>query len=270
MAQATEKIKVIKLPAASIRTFEQVANHIRRNIASGVLKPGDKLAPERDMAKQFEVGRNAVREALRDLEGKGIVRLEKGRGGGTFVRPPNASRVTHALSDLVDGGSISLSDLTEARVLFMELVVQLASQRATESDFAALEKNIEETEEYTKAGNMELRIESIGKFYTLVAESTGNSVLVLMATSLSAIVRRLLDQAVDSPRRGLSTTIASRRRFLRFLRAGKVDKAIAELSDHLVTLHQTLVRFTDELRKNEAAAKRSSDRSGRKTQRSRS
>ena len=47
----------------------------------------------------------------------------------------------------------------------------------------------------------------------------------------------LLDKAVDSRRRGLSTTVASRRRFLRFLRAGEVDKAIAELSDHLVTLH---------------------------------
>jgi GntR family transcriptional repressor for pyruvate dehydrogenase complex len=267
MAQTTEKIVAAKFPAPSIRAFEQVANQIRQSIASGALKPGDKLAPERDMAKQFEVGRNAIREALRDLEGKGIVRLEKGRGGGAFVRPPNASRVTHALSDLVDGGSISLSDLTQARVLFMELVVKLASEHATESDFAALEKNIEETEEFTKAGNAELRIESIGKFYTLVAEATGNSVLVLMATSLSAIVRRLLDRAVDSHRRGLPTTVASRRRFLRFLRAGEVDKAIAELSDHLVTLHRSLVRFTEELRK-EAGAKPSSGRTGRKRQRS--
>jgi len=149
----------------------------------------------------------------------------------------------------------------------MELVVKLASEHATESDFAALEKNIEETEEFTKAGNAELRIESIGKFYTLVAEATGNSVLVLMATSLSAIVRRLLDKAVDSRRRGLPTTVASRRRFLRFLRAGEVDKAIAELSDHLVTLHRSLVRFTEEMRKKEAAAKPSS---GRKSPRSRS
>jgi GntR family transcriptional repressor for pyruvate dehydrogenase complex len=267
MTQTSEKIAATKLTAPSLRAFEQVANHIRQSIASGTLKPGDKLAPERDMAKQFEVGRNAIREALRDLEGKGIVRLEKGRGGGAFVRPPNASRVTHALSDLVDGGSISLSDLTQARVLFMEVVVRLASEHATESDFAALEKNIEETEEFTKAGNAELRIESIGKFYTLIAEATGNSVLVLMATSLSAIVRRLLDKAVDSDRRGLPTTVASRRRFLRFLRAGDVDKAIAELNDHLVTLHRSLVRFTEELRKKEADAKAPA---GRKSRRSRS
>jgi GntR family transcriptional regulator, transcriptional repressor for pyruvate dehydrogenase complex len=82
MTQATEKITAAKFTVPSLRTFEQVANHIRKKILSGALKPGDKLAPERDMAKQFEVGRNAIREALRDLESKGIVRLEKGRGGG--------------------------------------------------------------------------------------------------------------------------------------------------------------------------------------------
>jgi len=57
---------------------------------------------------------------------------------------------------------------------------------------------------------------------------------------------------------------------LRFLRAGEVDKAIAELSDHLVTLHRSLVRFTEEQRKKEAATKRSSGSTGRKRQRSRS
>src|SRR5882757_2620706 len=261
MTQATEAVKATRGSTPPIRTFETVANHIRHRIAIGALKPGDKLAPERDMATQFKVGRNAIREALRDLEGKGILRLEKGRSGGAFVRPPNASRVTHAITDLMDGGSISLSDLTEARVLFMETVVKLACERATESDFAALEKNIEETEEFTKAGNAELRIERIGQFYTLLAESTGNSVLVLMATSLSTIVRRLLDQAAEPHRRGLPTTVASRRRFLRFLRAGQVDKAIAELSDHLVKLHQTLVRFLEDLEKQAAATKRSPGKS---------
>jgi DNA-binding GntR family transcriptional regulator len=113
-------------------------------------------------------------------------------------------------------------------------------------------KNIEETVEFTKSGNVELRIERIGQFYTLVAESTGNSVLVLRATSLSAIVRRLLDQAADSHVRHLPTTVASRRRFLRFLRAGEVNKVIAELGDHLIKLRQSLVLFMEELQKKAA------------------
>jgi GntR family transcriptional repressor for pyruvate dehydrogenase complex len=261
MAQAREPVKATKARAAKIRGFENVAGQIRQRIVTGALKPGDKLAPERELAIQFKVGRNAIREALRDLEGKGILRLEKGRNGGAFVRPPNASRVTHAISDLVDGGSISLSDLTEARVLFMELIVKLACDRATDADFAALEKNIEETEEFTKSGNAELRIERIGQFYTLLAESTGNSVLVLIATSLSAIVRRLLDQAAEARQRSLPTTVASRRRFVGLLRAGQVDKAIAELSDHLAKLHRSLVLVLKRPGKKSASAKRASSKS---------
>lgn len=263
MARSSETVKAIRTTAPSIRGFEQVAGQIRQRIASGSLRPGDKLAPERELAIQFKVGRNAIREALRDLEGKGILRLEKGRSGGAFVRPPNASRITHAISDLVDGGSISLSDLTEARLLFMDMVVSLACERATETDFAAMEKNIEETEEYTKADNTELRSERISEFYTLVAEATGNTVLVLMTTSLSAIVRRLLDHTPGARRKSLPTTVPSRRRFVRLLRARQVDKAITELNDHLMTLHQTLARLREGLEKKQAVAKRALGRSGK-------
>jgi GntR family transcriptional regulator, transcriptional repressor for pyruvate dehydrogenase complex len=263
MTRPPESVKAVRTARPSIRGFEQVAGDIRQKIAAGALRPGDKLLPERELAIQFKVGRNAIREALRDLEGKGILRLEKGRSGGAFVRPPNASRITHAISDLVDGGSISLSDLTEARVLFMEMVVRLACERAAEPDFAAMEKNIEETEEFTKAGNVELRVERISQFYTLVAESTGNSVLVLMATALSAIVRRLLDQTPEARRRILVTTVASRRRFLRLLRAHQVNKAIAELNDHLARLHQSLAKQLEEPEKRQPVAKRSFGRPGK-------
>src|ERR1700753_3110501 len=119
MTRPPESVKAVRTARPSIRGFEQVAGDIRQKIAAGALRPGDKLLPERELAIQFKVGRNAIREALRDLEGKGILRLEKGRSGGAFVRPPNARQITHAISDLVDGGSISLSDLTEARLLFM-------------------------------------------------------------------------------------------------------------------------------------------------------
>jgi len=73
-----------------IRTFEQVANYTQQSVASGALKPGDKLAPERGLATQFKVGRNAIHQALRDLERKGILRLEKGRSGPGF-RPSETS-----------------------------------------------------------------------------------------------------------------------------------------------------------------------------------
>ena len=234
-------------PAKAGRAFEGIAARIRGDVAAGLLKPGDKLPPERDLARQFQVGRNAVREALRDLEGKGILRLEQGRSGGAFVRPANASRVTHALVDMIDIGSVTVGDPNDGGGAVIDLVVGLACERATEADFDRLERNVDETEEFTRAGLIRERTERLGQFYTLLAEATGNVVLAILATSLSSIVRRILDQVPDSGRSMLMTTVPSRRRFMRHLRARDAERARRELDDHLRRLHRSLVEFAAEL-----------------------
>jgi DNA-binding FadR family transcriptional regulator len=50
------------------RVFEEICDQIRRRLASGALKPGDKLPAERDRARELKVSRPAVREALGTLE----------------------------------------------------------------------------------------------------------------------------------------------------------------------------------------------------------
>ena len=56
------------------RTFEEICERIREQLALGVLKPGDKLPRERDLAEQLGVSRNVLREALRSLEMAGLLR----------------------------------------------------------------------------------------------------------------------------------------------------------------------------------------------------
>ena len=68
------------------RTFEEICGSIREQLALGVLKPGDKLPRERDLAEQLGVSRNVLREALRSLEMAGLLRLQKGVKGGAFIQ----------------------------------------------------------------------------------------------------------------------------------------------------------------------------------------
>jgi len=60
--------KAIFTPIKSKRAFEEVSSRIKELIFEGVLKPGDKVSSEGELAKQFNVGRQTVREALRILE----------------------------------------------------------------------------------------------------------------------------------------------------------------------------------------------------------
>lgn len=73
-------------PIRTRRAFEEICERIREQLALGVLKPGDKLPPERDLAQQLGVSRNVLREALRSLEMAGVLRLLKGVKGGAFIQ----------------------------------------------------------------------------------------------------------------------------------------------------------------------------------------
>ena len=117
-----------------------------------MLKPGDKLPPERDLAQQLGVSRNVLREALRSLEMAGVLRLMKGVKGGAFIQEGDTSRMNDVMRDMLSLGTISVRELSEARVHVLDLVVGLACDHARQSDLDALEANIERTELATQGG----------------------------------------------------------------------------------------------------------------------
>jgi GntR family transcriptional regulator len=61
-------------------------------IQHGLLRPGERLGAERELAEKLGVSRSTVRQALGALESAGAVRRVPGRGGGTFVRSPKVER----------------------------------------------------------------------------------------------------------------------------------------------------------------------------------
>jgi GntR family transcriptional repressor for pyruvate dehydrogenase complex len=64
----------------SLSLAESAAIRIAREINSGALRPGDRLAPERDLARRLGLSRGALREGLRTLESVGLVRARVGQG----------------------------------------------------------------------------------------------------------------------------------------------------------------------------------------------
>ena len=85
------------------RAFEDIARQIREELLQGRLRPGDRLPAERELAVQFGVSRNTLREALRSLEIAGLITLRKGAAGGgrshmrglAFARSGDAFQLLH-------------------------------------------------------------------------------------------------------------------------------------------------------------------------------
>ncbi|MDR3515596.1 MAG: phosphonate metabolism transcriptional regulator PhnF [Azospirillaceae bacterium] len=66
-----------------IAVWRQIQRTLEQEIAQGRLRPGDRLPTEHELAAMFKVNRHTVRRALAELEEKGVLRVEQGRG--TFV-----------------------------------------------------------------------------------------------------------------------------------------------------------------------------------------
>lgn len=227
-------------PIHTRRAFEEICERIREQLALGVLKPGDKLPPERDLAQQLGVSRNVLREALRSLEMAGVLRLQKGVKGGAFIREGDTSRMNVVMRDMLSLGTISVRELSEARIDVLDLVVRLACTNARQSDFEALEANIERTELATREGRLLERVEYSREFYRLLAASTGNKVIAMIMDSVTEIHMRFVYAKVVSSGVAMPRLSEKRRHFLAALRARNVTAATRSMRSHLDSVQRML------------------------------
>ncbi len=227
-------------PIRTRRAFEEICERIREQLALGVLKPGDKLPPERDLAQQLGVSRNVLREALRSLEMAGILRLRKGVKGGAFIREGDTSRMNEVMRDMLSLGTISVRELSEARINVIDLVVRLACVNARQRDFEALEANIERTDLATQEGRLLDRVECSREFYKLLAESTGNKVITMIVNSVTEIHMRFVYAKVASSGAATPRLTDKRRQFLSALRARDVAAATRLMRIHLESVQRML------------------------------
>jgi DNA-binding FadR family transcriptional regulator len=237
MTRETQPGKPAFEPIKAKRAFEEVCEQVRREVALGNLRPGDRLPPEREFAEQLGVSRTAIREALRSLENAGLVQCQQGMGGGAFIRDRHSSTVTQAVSDMVLLGKIPNRNVTEARIILTEQAIRLACARGTEEDFLAIERDIDRSEELTLKGDFTRRTTYITEFYTVLARATHNEIMVMLLDSLSEISRLLLSRIAHEPRQDV---ISVRRSILAKMRTGDVEGAVTEMRAHLERLERHL------------------------------
>ncbi len=127
-----------------MRAFEVVLAWVENRILAGELSVGDQLPAERELARQLEVSRAAVREAVRTLQAQGVVRSSVGAGGagGTTVTAVPARALMRLLRLHVALANFAVDDVIEARIALERLSIRLATQHARASDLAEMRRAI--------------------------------------------------------------------------------------------------------------------------------
>ena len=87
-------LEAVFQPVRPPTTFEETVERLGTAIRLGLLAPGAKLPPERELAGELRISRSTLREALTTLTQSGLLVAQRGRGGGTFVaeEPPLSER----------------------------------------------------------------------------------------------------------------------------------------------------------------------------------
>lgn len=237
---AAAAVPLTFLPIQPRRAFEEICQRVREQLAVGALKPGDKLPPERDLARQFAVSRNVLREALRSLEMAGVLKLQSGVKGGAFIQAGDTSRINDVMSDLLSLGTISVRELSEARLHVLDLVVQLACANWRKADLQALEENIGRTELATGEGRLLDRVECSRDFYKALAAATGNKVIAMITNAVTEIHMRFVYAKVASSGVAMPGLVDRRRQFLAALRARDVVAARRVMRSHLRSIQRML------------------------------
>lgn len=121
---------------------EQVAQRLLTMIRSGLLKPGQQLPPERELAAMLGVGRPAVREAIRGLALLGLLRIRQGEG--TFVGKLETRELLEPLEMIIDLNAGTLEALFDARLIIETGVAALAATHMAEEELGRLTRNVDD------------------------------------------------------------------------------------------------------------------------------
>lgn len=171
---------------------ERLADAITRQLESlileGVLRPGDRLPPERELSQELDVSRPSLREALQKLETAGLV--ETRHGGGTFIKNAFASVLSDPLTDLFERHPEAALDFVEFRMTLDGTVAYYAALRSTEEDRAILTQRFRAIEASHAGDDPARDAERDAEFHLAIAEASHNVVLLHVMRSLLELLRK--------------------------------------------------------------------------------
>lgn len=225
--------RAIYRPVREGNALEDTVARLMQTIRVGVVAPGESLPAERELAVMYEVSRDTVREAIRELADTGYLVPRRGRYGGTFIADP----LPRPALEAVDGAE--LDDVLGLRRVLESGAARAAAGRTlspAERDglwACHVEARAARTDDYR-------RLDS--RLHLLIAELAGIPSLVRLLTENRARVNAWLDTFPLLPR-NIEHSDEQHERIVVAILAGEQDEADAAVIEHLAGSESLLRGF---------------------------
>jgi GntR family transcriptional regulator, transcriptional repressor for pyruvate dehydrogenase complex len=218
------------------RLHEDVAEQLRDAILDGRFRAGTKLPPERELASEFRVNRTSVREAIKVLEGLGLVTVRQ--GDGATVRSLVDASLEVLGPMIFHGGRLDFGLVAEMAEVMRPLLLEmgrLAIERCRPDDLVAIRRHRDVAAD--ESHNREDRYAAIHELFVLLADMTRNRVWQMLARRLRALFRQAPVRAArERLRRDPGRLVPLVDACLAALDGGRTTQAIATLQELIQVL----------------------------------
>jgi GntR family transcriptional repressor for pyruvate dehydrogenase complex len=212
------------------KLYKQVADQLQSLILADSIKPGDKLPSERELAGRMGVSRTVIREAIRVLSDRGLVRVKS--GCGTYVRKlsPKDAAASIGLFLKLSQNPRLLQNVYEVRKMIEVEAAGMAAERATDEDRAALQAaiqsmadNQDDPKAYTK-GDV--------AFHSALTTATHNELFDNLYDPISELLTEMIRISLDAPD-AVQQGLTHHRNVLEQIERGDPQAARDAMKDHL-------------------------------------
>lgn len=209
---------------------EKVTERLLDYISSQGLNPGEMLPSETSLAGSFGVSRPVIREALKNLEGKGILEIVNGKGA--IIRPIDSDPLRRFFQRALRLEQGTILELMEVRRGLEVQAAMLAAQRRTSHDLEMIRRTVKGMR--ANLDNFDLFIPLDVEFHLAIAAASHNTMLGYLIESIRDTLRNTISVGLKS--RGVNLNQEAiqhtHEELLAALEAGDVEGAAQRMSQH--------------------------------------
>ena len=207
-------------------------------ILEGRLKRGDQIESDRELAKKLNVGRSAVREALKVLDVLGMIDIRLGQGTYITSRETNFFSVPLSWSLFLDGSQVK--SILQVRGALELRAVQLAAQCEDKNKldkltdiYYRMQKTFQESKDSDNLQHaLQETLNADIEFHTCIAECSGNPIILSMLTTIRNFLKRVSGTGmVDAEQ--LQAVVEEHQKLYGAIISGNVEAATETMMKHL-------------------------------------
>ncbi len=206
----------------------QVVEHVRSLIAKGEVKPGDRLPPERELARKLKISRSSLRAGIGFLSAMGV--LKSRHGAGTFVSSGPPALDSSSLTVLGALHGFLPWQMFEARLVLESNVSALAAERATDEHIAELAEEVAEM--YAALDDPQEYLIHDVRFHRTIARAAGNPILGALMETITANLYGYRSKTVGNAQ-DLKESAEMHREIYRAIRSHNPAQARQTMEQHL-------------------------------------